>query len=91
MSRYRPPRGAAYIEAIFTKSGLARNGGPVRRSIAAIERNASLAAAYAAATAKGWTVTQRGLYWLFTDALIDTSRVIGIKPGGKPILAPVEA
>lgn len=88
MSRFKPPRGAAYIEAIFSKTKLARNGGPVRRSIAAIERNASLASAYAATVERGWHVTQRGLYWLFTDARTKAFRVTGVGRDGKPTLAP---
>lgn len=57
----------------------------MRRSIAAIERHSSLAAAFAAATARGWQVTQSGFYWQFTDALNRPRRVLGVNAAGMPV------
>lgn len=88
MPRKYNPKGTAFIEEIFAKTDIARRGGPIRRSISTIKREASLAAVFAAATAKGWTVTQSGSYWQFTSAANRPLRVISVDAAGKPLLGP---
>ncbi len=88
MPRRSTRKGTAFIEEIFYKTAIARRGGPVRRSVATIEREASLIAVFAAATARGWAVTQSGSYWQFTSIANRPVRVVGVDGAGKPLLAP---
>lgn len=88
MAARKGPKGAAFIEAIFTGTDLARRGGPVRRQRSTILANASLAAVFAAAKARGWNVAEIGFYWYFSDASLPARRVTGIAPSGLLEFAP---
>lgn len=84
-----PIRGKNFIDRIFaTEQALV--GGPVRRAMSTIVRNASLASTLAEAKRRGWSVYQLGGYWYFFDVPIRFGRVVGTVatlPFGRSILS----
>lgn len=62
-SKRKPSR--TWVSDIFNSSAVARSGGPVRRSLASIRKNASAARVMREARARSWLIYEVGPYWLF--------------------------
>ncbi len=77
-----------FVSDIFKSSKLALTGGPVRRSIASVERFTTLPVLLAAVRARGWVVMRNDRYWVFCHASKAIRQVVGVTPSGKAILAP---
>ncbi|MBW6530738.1 hypothetical protein KZ820_08320 [Sphingomonas sp. RRHST34] len=88
MSGYKTPSGNSFIAKIFKGRKICEDGGPVRRAISNIERQSSLARAFAEATRQGWTVTQIGSHWHFSRDYLTPKLVVGVDAERKPALAP---
>lgn len=58
--RHRIVLPTAWVSQIFEASAVAKRGGPVRRRLSSIDRNASRVAVIAEAKRRGWIVDQIG-------------------------------
>lgn len=65
MSRLKRKPSRTWVSDIFNSSAVARSGGPVRRSLASIRKNASPARVIREAKARSWLIYKVGPYWLF--------------------------
>jgi hypothetical protein len=66
----------AWAASLFQRSKVARNGGPIRTSIAAINKNSHRTIVKAAARSRGWIILEANSHWIMWDSFYPSSSII---------------